>query len=371
MKSRMDVLKKLLFEINDICSQHGLQYTLVGEIADEIIRTGNMPEHFDYAAVAMTMGDIERFIEVVNNDGRTDREVEYLLNNSKAGGLQIRYCDCSTTLINVKEIGRHTNYGIFVVLLPIDKGGETRAQQNLLKLYKKALKGSTKSFDSCTFKKAVPVAMLKCMTEIIGNARVRRIIFDYNNKLHYIDKWADISKFDAIAIGKASFDDITNWGPKTYKVDGKKLKIVEAVFEKNIKKYPRKETVQMNDIVDTEVPFNEVLDSEIVCSLQKVQAKRNAYLKKISKATKATKVTNRGWKTYIMTRDVVELESIYSEEELNRLEGLIDEEKYNDFMDAAETYITIRDKWTRTSIPFINIPKLDSLIEKVEQLSLS
>ena len=84
--SRKEVVTDLLFELDDICRKNNLKYTLTGTFANTVAEEGKFPDEYDYITIAMTQGDIERLIEIVNTSENKHREIEYFLNNPYARG---------------------------------------------------------------------------------------------------------------------------------------------------------------------------------------------------------------------------------------------------------------------------------------------
>ena len=67
MKSKQDIQLELLAEIDDICSKNGLKYILIGQTALNAYLNHTVKNGTRMMSVAMTMGDMDRFCEIIEN----------------------------------------------------------------------------------------------------------------------------------------------------------------------------------------------------------------------------------------------------------------------------------------------------------------
>lgn len=79
MKSKQDIQLELLAEIDDICSKNGLKYILIGQTALNAYLNHTVKNGTRMMSVAMTMGDMDRFCEIIENEYSDDRYVEGML----------------------------------------------------------------------------------------------------------------------------------------------------------------------------------------------------------------------------------------------------------------------------------------------------
>ena len=362
MKTRMEILGDLLFELDDICRNNGLKYTLTGSFLDEMVETGKLPELFDYINVAMTRGDIDRFIDIVNGK-IPGRQVEYFLNNPNARGIQYRYCNSNTTLINIKGVGNHINYGIYIRLLPINDTTIGGSKGKVLNFSKAAWKGSTKTLESSVGKRKAQVMVLKGFGAVVGKDRWKNWMFQYNDKIRKIDRWEDIKQAEKIGIAKTKFYEKSSWELRDISINGHNLMYAEELLERRPVKEPAHTTVMVNEIENTEIPFKEIMESEEFKELFTAKEYRDEYLKVVTKASKPAKYLRKVWNTYLMTRDVVSFREIYTDEVLEDIKVCIsnrDEDKYYELM---QPYLRARKKWKKLSVPFLPIENLEIIIE--------
>lgn len=361
MKTRMEVLRDLLFELDDICRNNGLKYTLTGTFLDEAVERGDFPELYDYINVAMTRGDIDRFIHLVNGK-IPGRQVEYFLNNPYARGLQYRYCNSNTTLINIKGVGNHVNYGFYIRMIPINDASVGGRKGKVLKFSKAAWKGSTKTLASSVGKRKAQVMLLKGFSTVVGKERWGKWLFEYNDKLRRIDRWEDISHVNRITIARARFTEKTNWEIKNIELDGRPIMYAEELLERRPVKEPTHNTVVMNEIENTEIPYTEVMNSDEFKEIFTAKEYRDEYLKVIVKADKPTKYLRRVWNIYLMTRDVVDFRDTYNEEMISKIKSAIDEKNEEQYYEYMQPYLRARRKWKRLRIPFLPNDDLERII---------
>lgn len=359
-ESRMEVLKELLFELDEICKNNGLKYTLTGEFALMAHTKKQFPKEFDYITIAMTMGDIERLIKIVNTSN-SHRQVEYILNNPHATGLQIRYCNSDTTLINIKEFGTHVNYGFFIRIRPIVRVVKSRKKRKLLKLFKRIWNRSSKRIRSCSYGEIIQVILAKNVIRLIGKKRAAHLLYTYDKKLKYIDKWENLSDYKKIKIGTEKFVNVPTWDLKYVNVGGKQLLFTECVVNRAIEKIPIHRAVEINEIEKIEVPFNEVLNVDRLGELRRIQKIRDEYFKSVTKAKPSTIYIRNAWNIYLMTRDIIYLRKLYSESEVLKISMALDNKNYETYWEGIRPYIETRKKWRKLKIPFLEILELERI----------
>lgn len=365
--SRKEVVTDLLFELDDICRKNNLKYTLTGTFANTVAEEGKFPDKYDYITIAMTQGDIERLIEIVNTSENKHREIEYFLNNPYARGFQIRYCNNDTTLINVKEIGNHVNYGMFIRIQTVWKVPDSRWRAKFVSTLKQGWKGSQKRLASCNYKRYIPAVILKCIVKLLGKNNVRRWLYNYNKKLKFINRWEDIPQNEKLSIGKGVFSGEADWNLKDLTIDGHHLYVADALLHRIVDPHPTHATVKINDIEDLCMPFKDILNSDIMKDLYTTQKSRDQYLFIVTRANKAVKVVNNAWQTYLMTRDVIRFKDLYNDEKLLEIENLINEDNALSCEEELLEYRLAKSKWRKLNISFIENAKVERLIAKADK----
>lgn len=124
MKSKQDIQLELLAEIDDICSKNGLKYILIGQTALNAYLNHTVKNGTRMMSVAMTMGDMDRFCEIIENEYSDDRYVEGMFNNPKFNPSFINYGNKNTTYFNMVYLDNNIHNGIEVRIYPIRKHAE-------------------------------------------------------------------------------------------------------------------------------------------------------------------------------------------------------------------------------------------------------
>ena len=368
MMNRKDILKELLFVFDDICKANDLKYSVVGNVAKIVTGIEGASDDFENITVAMTGGDIEKLIAIVNSKEQYRYQVEYILNNPFARGLQIRFYDKDTTSINIKEFGNHIFYGFFIRIQPIERVVENKMSAKLLKFFKQAWKGSSKRIEACNYKRIVPVVLLKTVRKIIGRERVAKLLYNYNRKLKCIENWEEISKYDTVRIGSAFFINEFDWEIKEYFWGNKQVSVCSLVLNRRTSKEITKANIDLNFIEEFNTPFSEVLSEDIKKDLYKMQKERDVYLRIVTKANGAANIMKHAWQTYLMIHDVIEFDEMYSEEVITNIQNAIDENNYDDYIEKMGPYLISRRKWRRAKIPFIVNSDLEDVILRAEEV---
>lgn len=361
-RNRKEVMEELLFELHEICKRNDLHYTLTGIVANSAGEEERFPEEYDYLTVAMTQGDIERLVQIVNGTEDTHRQVEYFLNNPYARGFQVRYCNNDTTLINVKEFGNHINYGMYVRIRAVERIPEKGMRTEFLNLCRKAWKGSQKRLASCNYKRFVPALILKCTVGIIGRKNAAKALYHLSKQLKFIDKWEEIKGYEKVRIGTGVFEGESVCQLKEVPVDGGTVFLSEALMHRIVEHNPSHATVTVNDIEASDAPFKSVMDSGIVTELKNAQEVRDRYLSIVTKANKHAKAMGNAWNTYLMTRDVLEFQETYTEERIERVKAAVAQEDILTYKEEMHDYLAARRRWRRLHIPFIENEELEQVI---------
>lgn len=359
--SEMEILKGLLFEIDKICQNHNLHYTLVGEFARCIAEEQTLPEAFDHISIAMTMGDIERLAQIVNEKDDGIRQVEYILNNPYANGLGVRYYSSDTTFINLREFGTHVNYGFFINIIPIVKvrGGK---KARLLNFMTKAWGTNSRSLRLYSGKEVISAIFFKAVVRLIGRERARKKIYQYYRSLQYIDRWENISNCTKVKIGKTKFKQDSSWELQKIDVSERRLSIAKCVLNmkgnKELLKNPAKHVIGLEFI-----PFRVALENNNLNEeLHQIQKMREKYLRAIRKTKNATRYINQSWDIYLMIHDVLRLRRIYDKASLLQLKDALLANDYTTYEKEIQPYLQVKLHWRKKKVPFLEIPELEKIM---------
>ncbi len=121
---------ELLKEIDSVCMEQGIGYSLAGRTAAMCILSGGFTCDDYQADIMMTAEDYKRFCKAVS--GKENRAVESLENNPLMDGIYARYVDTSTTLMDLKRGFGLKEQGICVRIWPLrSKALKSRYQKAL------------------------------------------------------------------------------------------------------------------------------------------------------------------------------------------------------------------------------------------------
>ncbi len=369
--TREKILKDLLIEIDDICRQNNMKYTLTGKIGRYIYEKHMFPSRFYHLTIAMTDGDIERLIEIVNSSDNNKRSVEYILNNKKAKDLSIRYFNNETTLINIKELFEHNNYGIFIKIKPISKFPNKVKRKNL-KLAKTILKGSQKRLRSCKFSRFIPVLLLKIFMFFVRHSNYRKILHKYNKRLTFFNKIEDLYNEERFKIGFSTFKKSKKKNIYFTDVDindehiNHRFMISPLIVNKDIEKVKSKATIVFSEMVDTSVPFNDYMNDETIKQLTNIQKSWDDYIRIVTKANNVTKVIHDTWNIYLMTVDLLKLKKFYNKKRIRKIEKYYKNKDYKGYKKEMRNYLKYRRKYNKNK--FIDISALEEIIVEAKKV---
>lgn len=315
---RTDTLKRMLGEIDDICRENGLKYSLTGTLANEIYDKGAFPHTIDQIDVAMTAGDVVRFTEIINKGRIENRIVECVRNNPKARTLNTRYVNTATTLISIKEFGNHTYYGLFVTLIPVKVLPEENLATRIHSYKKKMWKGAQKRPAAARWNKRVVSALSKGVKFLVGEERMASALEKEELRLTMIDKWSDIADCDIVKCGKLkvfnneyieSDDGIErNWDLEELESENRLWMVCNQFYDKRVASRPPHNWVSVNEITSSR-PYSQILTDEVVRALLDAQKLRDTYIKSVTPAIPYMKTINEAWRMYKNAKEAVEEES--------------------------------------------------------------
>ena len=108
---------ELLKEIDSVCKDGDISYSLAGRTAAMFVLAGGFTCDDYLADIMMTADDYRRFCKAVS--GRENRAIESLETNPLLDGVYARYVDTSTTLMDIKRGFAWKEQGVFVRIWPL------------------------------------------------------------------------------------------------------------------------------------------------------------------------------------------------------------------------------------------------------------
>ena len=357
---RMKTMKKMLFEIDEICRANGLKYSLSGSVSLEVLKNGTLPAQFDYISIAMTYGDIDRLINIVNSGGTGSRVLEYIENNLNTRSLLYRYVDKESTLINVDEYGFHTYYGIFIPIIPVRSNDIGKGQQSLLNRRVDIWRAGRSD-------KRTGIRRRICgrIVDRVGKEKYAADLYERAKTKRGVDKWEDIETFDSVRIGRMSFkkrkkpdesviDDLTivrTWDIEDVCIDGKPVMISPMLVNRRVRLERAHQWVMNNEIVET-APYYETINDNVTRYLNEIDTIFRTVKRTIKSVKPQSDIISNAWNTYLMSKDVVDLRRVYDVDMIKHMSDALQKNDLMTFIDLAEEYILCAARWVRKDVAF-------------------
>ncbi|MBQ0078458.1 MAG: hypothetical protein KBS66_01020 [Eubacterium sp.] len=361
MDEKTRALIDLLKELDEICVANGLEYTVGNEVLDSIIDNGVLPNSVDYISVAMTGGDQERFAEAVNGK-IPNRFVENFLTNTNARRIETRFYNSETTRINLTNYHFHVNQGIYIKIVEVVKEPpkDPKLYLKLATVWKRSYMEEriTKTSDKFF------VGIMNAFKSVFGRDTVAAWLFNYRKKFYRIDKWNDIHNVLFVKAGRYKLKGNIVGETERVSTNEGEFSICRKFYGNRITKAVARETMQQVEICDVTVPFKDAMTDSFVEHLENARIAREKFMKVSDKGKEPRKVKQRGWNTYLMSRDVVAMKDLYTDDKIDQLQVLLNDGNLVDFDLGTEEYERVRKRWNTQNIPFYGIERLNSLVDK-------
>ncbi|MBR3147438.1 MAG: LicD family protein [Eubacterium sp.] len=373
---RMETLKSMLFEIDDICRENDLKYSLTGKFIKELMTGEKLPDDYDYVCIAMTQGDIERLMHIVNDEGDGSRVVETILNNPHAKDMTVRYVNCETTLLNADEFGDHKYYGIYIDIRPIKSYIPGKSPGFGFKASKKVWKSCKRDYDKVPDRSAVKTFALDVIRKIIGEENIVRNYYEADRRAKFVDTWDDIEKAPAIRCGafrlrRKDYSSVSHFPEfnlkRTWKVedktaDGHPLMYCSQFYGKHIRGgiHGRK-WVLANEIVSPD-PYTELMTDEVVEHLDDVRKYHDRYNMIMRPVPECKDVVNSAWNVYLMAKELIQFDYRMDEKACDDIEDAVRSGDTDRFTGLMEEYFEYLVRWRKEETPIVQLPRLRQYI---------
>ena len=366
MKSKIDIQLELLAEIEEICSQNNLNYVLFEVDGLNPFHTLKK-ENPGFISIAMTQGDIERFSKIIEENHKS-RYVEGTFNNPRYDPIYVSYGNKNTTEIPILELSHKKNYGIEIIIHPINKsvnsdGSRIQADKRLSK-EKKIRTTLNKRIENPKFWYIkTGMAVLNGAYSIAGGGK------GYYKKLMKnigIDSWDEIQNYSEVNINEfdinvKKLDDLQAINANG--IDIRVPKDTEDFFIKRIENDNRE--YDNNTIIDTEIGYEEVLnETEDIIKEAKGENEEIAWIKVKAKDEQST--IQKVWQLVEMTNIQVQYIDYFKDksDKLSKLD-LNNKNEFDEVYDELKPVITDLKKYAKMDLTFTVDDKIDRLIEEV------
>ncbi|WP_406535727.1 hypothetical protein [Methanobrevibacter sp.] len=375
MKSKHDIQLELLQEIDEICSENDLKYIFVGNNAFNAYVNHTIRNNFAHVSVAMTLGDINRFCDIVEKQNDPNRYVEGMFNNPKYVRLYVSYGNENTTDYHMISLDNNLHHGINVRIYPIIKsfdldGNKIEVMDSRISKEYKLRKFLNKKVVN---KKYTPIRLGISLADTVYDVSGFRK--KYPEKIFdniFIDKWEDIQKYSKVQIGKNIIN--TRYFKEITKCQVDNL---ELNYPKDTKNYFKQiygrdiedvnvvlKSERINAIVDTEISYKTIL-SETKDLLDEIRSTHEELVWGRFKVRKEKECVDRVWNLVQMTSAQIYYIDFF-EEKIDYLLSLDlnDEAQFEEMEIVLNPVIRRLEMYANRGMTFSIDEKTDSLIRK-------
>lgn len=310
--------KKLLVELNDLCEKNGIEYSLAGDTALYAYYEQKLPPNHYINSVIMTPENAKKFISVVNNEHKENRQLDYMLNNDRHIGDDIYYGSLDSAYINLNTLYNMKCFGYFIRIIIarakavnitnkistdiLERVCVTNCNADIIhkSKFRRAIKSGSRLLTKCLGEKRLSnlvFSSIVCDSNkskeyyVYKRKRLKdRVLETYPRELfdHFQDVYIDEDKFHLVQNQEVYFCDKQESIDETYSGD-----LVNSLWS-----YvnPNTKTAEVRKIFD----FNTLNESEEWYNHLQAQS----YSKKVKKANASI---SRYWKILLRADDRVKL----------------------------------------------------------------
>ncbi len=374
MKTKYDILFELLQEIDDICSKNNLKYILVGDSALNAYLNHSLKKNHDTVSIAMTLGDLDRFSEIIENEYNSNRYIEGIFNNSNYTMLYTSYGNKNTADFRIIDVNKDICKGIHINIYPIVKQAQLDGtpivgwtpslskERKIHKLLNKQVSNKDLWYISLGIK------VLKESYNVIGGGN------HYYKKVKsnlFIDRWDDIQNYSKVRINKTVFDSKLLKETKKFELDDIDVYLpvqtetfLKEIFGENYHEASSDEE-RNHWIVDAEIGYEEIINETKDILMEARSAHEQIILGRL-KVRNENETVKKVWKLVLMTEKQFEYIQYFNNNADTLLtKDLSDENQFNDVKNELKPVINTIKEYAKLNMTFSINPEIDSLIEKV------
>ena len=305
-------------------------------------------------SVAMTSGDIERFIDIVEKQDNTNRYVEKINTQKKNNPWHVNYGNENTAYFHIMNLDKSEHHGINVELYPI-RG---------FKINEKAKKAPSKPENTNKLN--------RFLNKFLKSDKKEEVKKEPADKT-YIDRWEDIQNFTVVKIINTKIKAKTLEELDKYEVDSLQLslpkdssKFFREIFGAKYRDRKIKPTnIGYRYILNTERGYREIIDESNDLIMEANSLNEEVQMKS-AEADDDRVVVNNLWNLVLMTNKQIEFTE-YFDENIDRLSAydLSNEEEFDLVYKELKPAISALQKYAKLGMTFSINPETDELIEKV------
>lgn len=367
-------LKELLFEIDDICRENGLKYSLIQKCAKFVQEENSFPEEFNNICIAMPLGDLERLEHLINDEGDGSRIVENIHNNPYADNLSARYMDTQTTLIDFDDYTNHTHHGLFIDIRPIKQYDPKHMARPTYNFYRKLWITCCKNRDKK--RSSVKKFAVDALKMIFGENDLPEKYYRADRDVSMVDSWEDIKNAPAIKCGAFSirkedyyntsyfetFSLERNWEIEDRVIEGHTVMYCPQFYSRHVIGGLHGNLWAVNNQIVSPEPYETVLNDKIKKKIKKVLAQCNKYKKMKAPILEYEHQIDDAWNVYLMAKDLLLYEMRIDDGLYSEIHEAIAEKDKQKFIKLMEDYFTFLITYGDAGCPVVQIPALRQCI---------
>lgn len=376
MRTKKDVELMLLSELDEICSQNDLNYILIENTAlDAYLNHSIKNESSFNVEVAMTYGDIKKFIDIISK--KSNRYIEGIFNNPNITHYFISYGDVNTANFRIIDSHKKIHHGINIHIHIIRKSSTlnnepisewTSIQSKQRKIHELINK---RVINNRLILVKWGLAFLRILYNITGGGNYhyyRKII-----KNTYVDNWSDIKNYSKVKIKDNEYETGILMDIDQVNVDNLNLYIPKNIelflfelFGDDYKNTSRiNEDQNIERIIDTENSYKKIIE-ETKDNLNEVRKVYETVIWDRLKVKNESKSINNIWKLVEMTDKQIQFIEFFEENGNYILSlDLDDKKQYDKLKHELKPIIATLNKYAKYNMSFSINPEIDELIDKI------
>ena len=374
MKTKYDIILELLQEIDEICSDNNLKYILVEETALNVYLNNSLKKNHDTVSIAMTLGDIDRFCEIIEKEYSSNRYIDSIANNFSYTMFYVSYGNRNTTDFRIIDVNKDICKGIHINIYPIVKKAEldgtpivgwTTSLSRERKIHKLLNKQVD---DKKLWYISIGLKILRGAYKLSGggNHYYKKV----KNNL-FIDKWDDIQDYSKVRINQTVIDSQLLKEIKKIKADNIELNLPsqeeEFLRETFGNDYPILSSDQERNhwIVDAEIGYEEIINETKDILMEARHIHEQIILGRLN-VRNENETINNVWRLVKMT----EKQFMYIQYFDNHGDNLWaydlnDKDQFKEVQKELNPLINTLNEYAEFNMTFSINPEIDLLIEKV------
>lgn len=299
---------ELLVELDEICRKLGISYFLYGKTALFAVRSGQFEQEIT-PVIAIMADDVRVFYKYLEDNPKESRYLECPLNSPRFPRFCLRYGRSDSLYMNVGEIGRYQNWGLYVLIEILWQKEATEKEE--LKNF--TLEMGWEAYINPvirTQKNESAYREVKKLSHKYGEEQLGKILFEQQLKNisnqseeYFIKRYKNSRKYfpSGLFAEKVTvkLDEYNFWIPKN---KTKYLNLIQGKSWKTKEVVP--ELLYSPDVfVNAEIPFQDYLDffAEEGIEIEKKYEQRYRYLLYKRKLNKISEVISASWKRLFLS----------------------------------------------------------------------